>query len=64
MTPDRSAHHVDADHVEGVVVMEYVLQVNSAVAEQAGRGADDDRCPRLHVTGLSGDRGAAGKGRA
>ena len=37
--PDRPAHHVDADHVEGVVVVEYVLQVNRAVAEQAGRGA-------------------------
>src|SRR5215471_18136987 len=60
--PDGAADHMHADDVEGVVVVEYVLQVDGAVAQQAGRGADDDRRPWLHVTRRWGDRRQAGDG--
>src|SRR6516162_1280252 len=60
--PDGAADHMHADDVEGVVVVEYVLQVDGAVAQQPGRGADDDRRPRLHVTRRWGDRRQPGDG--
>src|SRR5262249_51766959 len=57
---DRAANHVNANDVERIVVVEDVLEVDGAVAEQPGRGADNDRRPRLYVAGRRSDRGEPG----
>lgn len=57
---DDTADEVDADHVEGVVVAELVLEADGHGAHDTGDGADGDRTERGAGAAGGGDGDEAG----